>query len=202
MKESSSNFSRDWIGFSIFISRSIWCFQDEYIFFSSCIRDLMTLGKDDDFAFRFRDDTDAGIEAGALTSGLGWSLSLLESERERERETCACTKSAGLNYTFDKISARAHKACTWSSAQPHAGGSFVRSRANVFFRNSRIWERAPIASLCMRICIHTRACGPLTPLPRQNARPFVFQRPPLCFQTRITDWQVKLRAISYNRQVK
>jgi len=34
-----------------------------------------------------------------------------ERERERKREAYACTESAGLNYTFDKISTRAHKAC-------------------------------------------------------------------------------------------
>ena len=46
--------------------------------------------------------SERGVWEGGRRKREGW---------ERERERYACTESAELNYTFDIISTRAHKAC-------------------------------------------------------------------------------------------
>lgn len=143
MKASSSNFSRDWIDFSTFIFSL-------YIF-SRCIRfsfrAALTTWKEQWLCVLFSSRWHGCWDRTSTKQVDSAGLSHFRKVREKGRETCACTKSAGLNYTFDKISAQSVHV---KRSAARGGGSFVRSRANVFFRNSRISERAPIARLCMR----------------------------------------------------
>lgn len=93
------------------------------------------------------------------------------------------TKSPGLNYTFDKISVRvdAHKADARETlSRTRADPLSAAERTCFSGTRARVWARIALLSA------YASARGPLTPLPRQNARPFVFWRPLLCFQTWIT----------------
>jgi len=101
-----------------------------------------------------------------------------------------------LNYTFDKIRAWNTRNVSlhekFSAARSLSGPSFVHGES--VFQETRAFRRCNC--FCPHVCIHARSTYRFTGA--GTWPPFVSRRLLLCFQTWITDRQVKSRASETN----